>query len=162
MKIPKMAGDKKRAMFSLADKKIPDSAWYFLTGDSSSIYSLTDAAGFHFKRSNNGFLHKGVLIFLDKEGKIVQYLDPGISKNGDFELLPSSFELAVEKAAKGEETSTLTSVLQTCYSFIPKGKDLLVLFIVLISGLVSVSVVFVVIKKAKIAGIDNGRKDSNS
>jgi protein SCO1 len=149
---PQMALDKKHAMFSLAERKIPDSAWVFLTGDSTSIYKLTDAAGFHFKRSPGGFLHKGVLIFVDKTGKIVQYLDPGYSKAGDFRILPSAFELAVEKASTGEVTSTLTTVLQTCYSFLPKGKDMLVLMIVLASGLISITVVVIVIKKARLAG----------
>jgi len=146
----KMAADKKRAMTGMAERKVPDSAWVFLTGDSTNIYKLTDAAGFRFKRSHGGFLHKGVLIVLDKSGKIVQYLDPGYEKTGDFQILPSNFELAIQKASKGEVTSTIEKVLQTCYSFIPKGNDLLVLMLVLASGLISVAVVFVVIKKANL------------
>ena len=122
----------------------------FLTGDRTSIYTLTDAAGFRFKRSHGSFLHKGVLIILDKTGKIVQYLDPGYEKSGDFQILPSGFELAIEKAGTGEVTSTIEKVLQTCYSFIPKGNDLLVLMLVLASGLISVAGVFLVIKKAKL------------
>lgn len=149
---PKMAADKKRAMIGLAERNVPDSAWMFLTGDSASIYKLTDASGFRFKRSYGGFLHKGVLIILDKRGKIVQYLDPGYEKSGDFQILPSSFELAIEKAGTGEVTSTIEKVLQTCYSFIPKGNDLLVLMLVLASGLLSVAGVFLVIKKAKLKG----------
>ncbi len=150
---PQMAASKKRAMFSLADRKIPDSAWNFLTGDSSSIYQLTDIAGFHFKRSPyGGFLHKGVLIFLDKDGKIVQYLNPGNTKEGDFQILPSAFELAVKSASKGEISSTIESVLKTCYSFIPKGNDMIVILAVILSGLISVSVVIIVIKKANLSG----------
>ena len=145
-----MASDKKKAMIGMANRNVPDSAWVFLTGDSTNIYNLTDAAGFRFKRSYGGFLHKGVLIFLDKTGRIVQYLDPGYQKTGDFRILPSSFELAVKKAGAGEVTSTIEKVLQTCYSFIPKGNDLLVLMLVLASGIISVAVVFVVIKKAKL------------
>ncbi len=147
---PKMAAGKKRAMIGMADRAVPDSGWRFLTGDSTNIYKLTDAAGFRFKRSYGGFLHKGVLIFVDKTGKIVQYLDPGYKKTGDFSILPSNFELAIEKAGKGEVTSTIQKVLQTCYSFIPKGNDLLVLMLVLASGIISVAVVFIVVKKAKL------------
>jgi protein SCO1/2 len=147
---PEMAAGKKRAMIGMADRKIPDSSWVFLTGDSTSIYALTDAAGFEFKRSYGGFLHKGVLIFLDRSGKIVQYLDPGYEKSGNFQILPSNFELAIKKAGNGEVTSTIEKVLQTCYSFIPKGNDLLVLMLVLASGLLSIAVVFIVIKKAKL------------
>ena len=137
-------------MLALTDRNVPDSSWMFLTGDSTNIYTLTDAAGFRFIRSHGGFLHKGVLIILDKSGKIVQYLDPGYEKSGNFQILPSSFELAVEKAGTGEVTSTIEKVLQTCYSFIPKGNDLLVLMLVLASGLISVAVVFIVIKKARL------------
>jgi protein SCO1/2 len=147
---PTMAAGKKRAMIGMANREVPDSAWMFLTGDSTNIYKLTDAAGFRFKRNFGGFLHKGVLIFVDKTGKIVQYLDPGYKKTGDFAILPSNFELAIEKAGKGEVTSTIEKVLQTCYSFIPKGNDLLVLLLVLASGLISVAVVFIVVKKAKL------------
>ena len=147
---PKMAADKKRAMTGLAEINVPDSAWMFLTGDSTNIYKLTDATGFRFKRSHGGFLHKGVLIILDKNGKIVQYLDPGYEKNGDFQILPSGFEMAIEKAGSGKITSTIQKVLQTCYSFIPKGNDLLVLMLVLASGLISAAIVFVVIKRAKL------------
>ncbi len=147
---PKMAADKKRAMIALAGINVPDSSWVFLTGDSTNIYKLSDAAGFRFKRSHGGFSHKGVLIILDKSGKIVQYLDPGYEKTGNFQILPSSFELAVEKAGTGEVTSTIEKVLQTCYSFIPKGNDLLVLILVLASGIFSVGIVFFIIKKARL------------
>ncbi len=146
----KMAADKKRAMTGMAEREVPDSAWVFLTGDSTNIYKLTDAAGFRFKRSHGGFLHKGVLIVLDRSGKIVQYLDPGYEKTGNFQIIPSNFELAIQKASKGEVTSTIEKVLQTCYSFIPKGNDLFVLMLVLASGIISVAVVFVVIKKANL------------
>jgi len=148
--IPKMAADKKSAMIALAGINVPDSSWVFLTGDSTNIYKLSDAAGFRFKRSHGGFLHKGVLIILDKSGKIVQYLDPGYEKTGNFQILPSSFQLAVEKAGTGEVTSTIEKVLQTCYSFIPKGNDLLVLMLVLASGIFSVAVVFIIIKKVRL------------
>ena len=155
---PEMAANKKRAMFSLVDRKIPDSAWTFLTGDSTNIYKLTDVAGFHFQRSPyGGFLHKGVLIFLDKNGKIVQYLNPGNTKEGNFQILPSAFELAVKSASKGEVSSMIESVLKTCYSFIPKGNDMIVLLAVIASGLISIGVVIIVIKKANLAGGKNNQ-----
>ncbi len=146
----KMAAEKKRAMFGLCDKVIPDSAWAFLTGDSTSIYKLTNAAGFGFVRNRVGFQHQGVLIFIDKTGKIVQYLSPGyVKETAEFKILPSEFELAVEKAATGEVTSTLTKVLQTCSRYIPKGRSAIVLLIIFGSGLITVSVVFIIIKRTK-------------
>jgi protein SCO1 len=148
---PKIAAEKKHDMLSISSKTIPDSAWTFLTGDSTSIYKLTNAAGFGFVRTNNGFLHKGVLIFVDKTGKVVQYLSPGYTKQtGDFQILPAEFELAVEKAGKGEITSTLEKVLQTCYTYIPKGKSAIVLLMVLASGILTVTTVLIIIKKTKV------------
>ena len=146
----KMAADKKSAMLGLCEKVIPDSAWTFLTGDSLSIYKLTNAAGFGFVRNRDGIQHQGVLIFVDKTGKIVQYLSPGyVKETAEFKILPSEFELAVEKATTGEVTSTLTKVLQTCSRYIPKGRSAIVLLIIFGSGLITVSVVFFIIKRTK-------------
>ena len=148
---PKIATEKKHDMLSISSKVIPDSAWAFLTGDSTSIYKLTNAAGFKFVRVSNGFLHKGVLIFVDKTGTIVQYLSPGfVKQTGDFAILPSEFELAVEKAGKGEITSTIEKVLQTCSTFVAKGKSAIVLFLVFASGIITITIVLIIIKKTKV------------
>jgi len=145
-----MAADKKRAMIGLCSKQIPDSAWTFLIGDSTSIYKLTNAAGFGFLKNEVGYQHQGVLIFVDKYGKIVQYLSPGyVNETSDFQILPSEFELAVEKASKGEITSTLTKVLQTCSRYIPKGRSGIILLIIFGSGIITLTVVFIIIKRTK-------------
>ena len=146
---PEMAAQKKHAMIGLINRKIPDSSWEFLTGDSTNIYKLTDAAGFHFKKTNGGFLHKGVLIFIDKKGEIVQYLSPGYTTKGDFQILPSRFEVAIEGAQTGEISSTIESVLKTCYTFIPKGKDALVFGLILFTGLVTIVIVLIIVKRVK-------------
>ena len=120
-------------------------SWIFLTGDSTSIHKLTNIAGFNYIRSNGGFLHKGILIFVDKTGKIVQYLAPGYGKDsGNFELLPAEFELAIKKAA------TIAKVLQTCFTFIPEGRTVFVLFMVFLSSIVMITAVFFIIKKTKL------------
>jgi protein SCO1/2 len=147
---PRMAALKKHAMFSISGRKIPESAWHFLTGDSANIYHLTDAAGFEFKRSIGGFLHKGVLVFLDKNGKIVNYLSPGYTQDGFFQILPAAMEIAINNASTGEITETIQSVLKTCYTFIPKGKDVFVFGLILVVGFFTVGVVLLIIKKAKI------------
>lgn len=144
---PVMAAQKKHAMLGLINRKIPDSAWVFLTGDSTNIYRLTDAAGFQFKRTHGGFLHKGVLVFVDKNGKIVQYLSPGYTNKGDFQILPSGFEVAVEGARQSRISETISSVLKTCYTFIPKGKDFWVLMIVLATGIIVIFTVLAIIKR---------------
>jgi len=146
---PEMAAQKKHAMIGLISRKIPEAGWLFLTGDSTNIYQLTDAAGFHFERTYSGFLHKGVLIFVDKTGKIAQYLSPGYTEKGDFQILPSRFEVAIEGAQTGEISSTIESVLKTCYTFIPKGKDALVFGLILFMGFIAVITVLIIIKRVK-------------
>jgi protein SCO1 len=146
---PKMAAEKKRAMTGLINHKVSNSAWTFLTGDSTNIYKLTDAAGFEFKRTPGGFQHKGVLVFVDSTGKIVRYMNPNYTRKGDFQILPDAFELSIKDASNGEVKSTIENVLATCYSFIPKGKDAFILLIILAGGLVTLSTVIIVIKKAK-------------
>ena len=147
---PAMAAQKKRAMTGLINHKIPDSGWVFLTGDSTNIYKLTDAAGFEFKRTPGGFLHKGVLVFVDKTGKIVRYMNPNYNRNSNFEILPTAFELSIDDASNGVVKSTIQNVLATCASFIPKGKDAYILLLVFITGILTMTTVIVIIKKAKI------------
>jgi protein SCO1/2 len=147
---PAMAAQKKRAMTGLINHKIPDSGWVFLTGDSTNIYKLTDAAGFEFKRTPGGFLHKGVLVFVDKSGKIVRYMNPNYNRTSNFEILPTAFELSIDDASNGVVKSTIQNVLATCASFIPKGKDAYILLLVLITGILTMATVIVIIKKAKI------------
>ena len=147
---PKMAADKKRAMIGLCSKQISDSEWTFLIGDSTSIYKLTNAAGFGFLKNEAGYQHQGVLIFVDKHGKIVQYLSPGyLKETSDFQILPAEFELAIEKASKGEITSTLSKVLQTCSRYIPKGRSGIILLIIFGSGIITLTVVLIIIKRTK-------------
>jgi protein SCO1 len=147
-----MAAQRKRTISAALGRDLPDSVWAFLTGDSTNIYKLTDAAGFHFQRTQGGILHKGVLVFLDKAGKIIRYLDPGYNQDGSFRIIPSTFEMAIKDAATGTVTPALTSILKTCSSFIPKGKDMLILLLVLGSGILTTAFVFIIIKKAKVAG----------
>ena len=148
---PAMAAEKKHLMIGLCKKEVPDSAWMFLTGDSASIDTVTRAAGFGFERTYGGFIHKGVLIFVDKTGKIVQYLSPGyIQRTGDFAILPSEFELAVQKASTGTITSNISSILQSCRSYIPKGNSGIILLLIGISGPVTIIAVIVIIRRAKI------------
>ena len=122
---PEMAAQKKHAMVGLINRKIPDSAWVFLTGDSTNIYKLTDVAGFQFKRTRGGFLHKGVLVFVDKDGKIVQYVSPGYTNKGDFQILPSGFEVAIEGAQSEQDIIYNCKRVKNLLYVYPKRKRFL-------------------------------------
>ena len=67
---PEIAADKKRMFFSALDTNVPADSWKFLTGDSIDIRTVSDAAGFYFKRDGEQFRHSGAFIFIDNEGKI--------------------------------------------------------------------------------------------
>ena len=146
-----LAAQRRHTISTVLGRNLPDSVWAFLTGDSTNIYALTDAAGFHFQRTTGGILHKGVLVFVDKDGKIVRYLDPGYNQDGSFKIIPATFELAIKDASTGTVTPALISILKTCSSFIPKGKDMLILLLVLGSGILTTAFVFIIVKKANVS-----------
>ncbi len=118
------AENKKKEMFALINEKVPDASWRFLTGDSVTIKALTDAAGFHFEKQGNTFLHTGLLIFISKEGKICRYLEPGYDTQGNFQILPLDFKMSVIDAARGQAIPVIDQVLRFCFAFQPKNEML--------------------------------------
>lgn len=142
---PAIAAEKKNELIGLVERKISPSSWRFLTGDSLSIHKLTEAAGFHFYRAENIIVHKGILIFVDKNGKICSYLQPGYDRKGNFSVLPSQFEMAVLDAGKGNITPGVLGTLQTCLG-IKKG-NLYVFFALLITGIFTIVTTILIIKK---------------
>lgn len=143
---PAMAAQKKNELIGLVDKKIDPSSWKFLTGDSISIKGLTDAAGFHFYRNGNIIVHKGVLIFVDKNGKICSYLQPGYNSRGDFSILPSQFQMAIMDAGKSSVDKEVLGNLQTCLG-IKKG-NLIVFFSIFLVGIITIVSTIVIIRKS--------------
>jgi protein SCO1/2 len=120
--LPYQAIKRKNAIIELMDKNIPLRSWNFLTGDLRSIRSLSDAAGFYFKREGKDFRHAGCLIFTDSNGKITRYLFPGYSQRHGFGILPFDFKIAVFEASESKVTPTIARVLQFCFSYDPAGR----------------------------------------
>ena len=144
---PAMAAQKKDELLGLVRRSIDPSSWKFLTGDSLSIKKITDAVGFHFYRSGNIIVHKVVLVFVDKNGKICSYLQPGYNRRGDFTILPSEFQMAVIDASKGTIDPGVLDALQTCLG-IKKG-NLYVFFTIFIVGIFTIVATLLIIKKSK-------------
>ncbi|MEJ2193574.1 MAG: SCO family protein [Ignavibacteriaceae bacterium] len=119
---PDIAAEKKKSFLSFIDKKITENSWKFLTGDSVSIKTVTDAAGFYFLRDGEKFKHTGALIFINNEGKICRYLFPGYQDRTGFNILPFDFKMAVLETEQGKVTPTIARVLQFCFSYDPEGK----------------------------------------
>ncbi len=120
---PELAAKKKTNYLKSINKYFPGDAWRFLTGDSTSIYKLTDAAGFYFRKEGEEFIHSGTLIFVDKNGKIIRYLYPGYSeRKKDFSILPFDFKMAVMETAEGKVTPSMAKLVKYCFSYDPEGK----------------------------------------
>jgi protein SCO1 len=119
---PQIAADKKRNYMKLIEKEFPDSSWRFLTGDSVNIKTLTDAAGFYFKREGRDFIHSGALIFISTDGKIRRYLFPNYSDSRGYSILPFDFRMAIAETSAGKSTPTIARMLQFCFSYDPEGK----------------------------------------
>jgi protein SCO1/2 len=147
------AKKKKEIFTSMITRYFPDSAWRFLTGDSVTIKKATDAAGFYFKRVDNGFIHTSVLIFVSKDGKICRYLYPALTSKKKFGILPFDFEMANMETAQGKEVPVVGKLIQFCFSYDPQGKtytiDLLKIFGAGVLFFTAIFVVFVLVKPKK-------------
>ncbi|MGE5432696.1 MAG: SCO family protein [Syntrophomonadaceae bacterium] len=95
-------------------RKLPESSWTYMTGDSITIHKMTDAAGFYYKRDRGDFIHMGSLIVLSPEGKITRYIF-------GTQFLPFDVKMAVLQAQKGEPTPTVNKILSFCYSYDRQG-----------------------------------------
>jgi len=89
--------------------------WIYLTGDSLSIYTICNAAGFKFKKVGLDYIHPAVITILSPEGKITRYLY-------GTHFLPFDLKMAIIEAQKGLERPTINRVLEFCFNFDPQGK----------------------------------------
>lgn len=150
---PKIAAREKKKFYNVLHQGYPQSAWHFLTGDSASIAKITDAAGFFYKKDGPNYIHTGVLIFVDKNGKICRYLYPMANPKGDFSILPTDFEMASMQTAKGTVMSMVGDQAQFCFASAPKGGSRLAK-ILIFSGsgvlfLLCIFVAFIIVRPKK-------------
>jgi protein SCO1 len=111
---PEKAREKKKN-FLRKHSQANSNAWYYLTGDSASIYKMTNAVGFKFKQIGFDYIHAGAIIVVSPAGKITRYLY-GISFN------PFDLKMAIIESKKGLARPTSNKVLAYCYSYDPAGK----------------------------------------
>ena len=112
---PVTAGRIRKTVTASCEKKLPENAWRFLTGDSVAIAELTGAVGFRVKRIDKDFAHATALIVLSPDGKIVRYLY-GLS------YLPFDLKMAVSEASEGKVVPSVARVLRFCFSYDPGGR----------------------------------------
>lgn len=112
---PAMALKSKAIYMDAMKGKFPAEAWHFLTGNLRNIHALTDAAGYHFKRRGEDFLHPVGIFIISRDGKIVRYLY-GTS------FLPMDLSLALMEGSSGRIGPTIRKVVRFCFSFDPQNK----------------------------------------
>ena len=127
-------GEKKSNYLDNMKKKIPESGWHFLTGDSISIAKLTDAVGFRYKRQGSDFAHSAVITILSQDGKIARYLY-GIN------FLPLDVKLALTEASEGKSGPTINKFLKLCYSYDPEGRKYVLNFMRIAGGITLVAII---------------------
>lgn len=111
---PEKALDKKKTV--LGTRALSGAQnWHFLTGDSTSIYTLTNSLGYYFKRAGNDFVHPASIVILSPEGKITRYLY-GVT------YLPFDTKMALIEAQKGQSRPSINRILDYCYSYDPAGR----------------------------------------
>jgi len=119
---PEKASNKKKEMLSGFDKEVSAESWRFLTGSSENIKTVTNEAGFYFKREGEELRHAGTLIFVDENGKICRYLFPSYSENHGYGILPFDFKMAVIETSESRVTPTVARFLRFCFSYDPEGQ----------------------------------------
>jgi protein SCO1/2 len=110
-----MASEKKKNYFEEMKKKIPESSWHFLTGDSATIAKITDAVGFRYIKQGNDYIHATAIMAISPNGKISRYL-----YGTDFN--PFDVKLALIEASEGKTGPTIAKLVQLCYSYDAAGK----------------------------------------
>jgi protein SCO1/2 len=113
---PSAARAARKTYLAAMGQPFPPEAWRFLTGDIEAIRSLTDAAGYHFLRRGDDFLHPVVIFVVSREGRIVRYLH-------GTRLLPMDLTLSLTEAGEGRVGSTIRKMVSFCFSFDPEKKQ---------------------------------------
>ncbi|MCZ6702468.1 MAG: SCO family protein [Ignavibacteria bacterium] len=147
---PEIAAGKKKDFLPFIDENVSNDSWKFLTGDSANIKTVSDAAGFYFRREGDQFRHSGAFIFVDKEGKICRYLFPGYSDRSGFSILPFDFKMALLETNRGKVSPTIARVLRFCFSYDPEGKGYVLNFTRIFgAGILLLAVIFLLFIKFK-------------
>jgi len=111
---PSLAYSKKNScLHSMIKSSEAAESWKFFTGDADNIQRITNAAGWRFKRNEDGFIHAVAVILVTPDRMISQYL------YGTF-FMPMHFQMAVSDAWKGLSVPARIKTLKYCYDYASK------------------------------------------
>jgi protein SCO1/2 len=123
-----LALKKKASYLETMKTKSADRFWQFYVTDSLAVKTLTEAAGWKFKKSGNDYIHSAATILLTPKRKIGQYF------YGTF-ILPMHFHMAVQDARNEITGASRLKDQKYCYNFTP-GINRYYSLIVSASGIV--------------------------
>jgi len=107
-----LARSKKASYMSTLHNPNAQKYWHFYVADSAAIKTLTDAAGWEFKRTGNDFVHSAATIMITPHRKISQYF------YGTF-ILPMHFHLAVNDASRELTSASRMKDQKYCLNYDP-------------------------------------------
>jgi len=92
-----------------------EGGWMYLTGDSASISTITNAIGFKYKKAGVDFVHAAAIMAVSPHGKITRYLY-GLT------FLPLDFKMAIYESQLEVSRPGIAKALTFCFAYDPVGK----------------------------------------
>lgn len=113
---PADAKQAKANYIPLLPKDFPEKEWVFLTGKSEAILKVTDAMGYHFKKTGvHTFVHPNALAAVSEKGVMIRYV------YGPTFLGPD-IAMSLTEAAKGNPAISVKRILSFCYNYDPASN----------------------------------------
>lgn len=114
---PELATEKRSLALSILGRPVGEDGWPFLMGDTAAVTALTQAVGFHFQRSGDGYAHPLGLVFLSPQGTVIRYI------RGE-RFLPADLKLSLMEASTGTLGPTISRIARFCFRVDPAGRKL--------------------------------------
>lgn len=112
---PQMAAAAKAKYIPLYGRPGAADGWHFLTGDQSSITTLTNAVGFHYRwdAQTKQFAHATGIMLLTPEGRVAQYYYGA-------RYFPSDLRLGLIQASHNRIGTLADQIVLYCYHYDPR------------------------------------------
>jgi protein SCO1 len=112
---PQMAAEAKSKYVAMYGRAGAESGWHFLTGDTSSIGTLTNAVGFHYRwdAQTKQFAHATGIMLLTPEGRVAQYYYGA-------RYFPSDLRLGLIQSSHNRIGTLADQIVLYCYHYDPR------------------------------------------
>jgi len=109
-----LAAAKKQLYLQQYGRRGAETGWHFLTGDTSAIRQLTQAAGFHYRYdpATDQFAHASAIMVATPQGQLAKYFY-GV------EYAPRDLRLALVEASQNKIGTPVDQLLLYCFHYDP-------------------------------------------